>query len=314
MPHQSFPSSADACRNVSGQNFPPCRSGSPLGINYGVLAVLTASGREKEAGEALRRVTPFGGILSALGDPFAEALCPKKNDLPFLPRMLRLLETAYPEIVYRPLEETAASGKHAVIIGSGPAGLQAAWTLREHGHAVTVLEAAPSPGITLLHAPVAVSRWAPAAPTPPGPAEVMEKTIAMLAESGIIFRCSSPVGQSELDDLCRNYDTVICACGKGAVLPTNAEGNVKENLFAAGTCVKNQKGLGALQSMAFAEKSALAACRMLDENLPRPEKDTSISFPLSEKTAVRDEMPSAAGAEVGTVYHDALRCLDCLKR
>ena len=172
-----------------------------------------------------------------------------------------------------------------MIIGSGPAGLQAAWTLREHGHAVTVLEAAPSPGITLLHAPVQESSSAPAAPSPAVPAEVMEKTIAMLAESGIIFRCSSPVGQSELDDLCRNYDTVICACGKGAVLPANAEGNVKENLFAAGTCVKNQKGLGALQSMAFAEKAALAACRMLDENLPRPEKDTSISFPLSEKNS-----------------------------
>lgn len=314
-PEPLLAGSAEECKDAPKASVPPCKTGSPLGINYGALAALTASGKEKDACRELRRATPFGGLLAVLGDPFAEALCPKQHEQPFIPRLLSLLEKEYPDILYRPLEDNTFSGKRALVIGSGPAGLQAAWTLREHGHAVTVLEAAAAPGVTLLHAPVQESSSAPSAPSPAVPEETLKKTVAMLTESGIEFRCASPVGQAVLDSLLRDYDIVLCACGKGAVLPTDADGKVKDNLFAAGTCVKNQKGLGALQSMAFARKAALSACRILSgvTEEARNHESTPLSDRPENDLAARQDSSSAPAFAAGSVHSDALLCISCLK-
>ncbi len=311
-PHDSFFS--DACEQQRPEPMPPCLRGSLLGINYGMPARLMAVGQEREAALALRRETPFGGILAALGDPGAQAGCPKGNDHPFIARMLKHLLDQYGDLLFRPLA-LPLSGKRAVVIGSGPAGLQAAWTLREQGCAVVVLEAASSAGVTLLRAPVQESSSAPAAPSPAVPADIVERTLTMLSRSGIEFRCASPVGQAELNRLRNSFDLVFCACGKGAVLPADAEGRVEGNLFAAGTCVKNQKGMGALQSMAAARKAALAAGAVLKESAAPSDRPQGTTEPFVEESM---ENASAQGLRSGEEAESALRreaqqCLSCLQ-
>ncbi len=313
-PHDSLFS--DACEQKRPEPMPPCLRGSLLGINYGMPARLMAAGQEREAALALRKETPFGGILAALGDPGAQATCPKGSAHPFISRMLKHLSEHYGDMLFQPLS-LPFSGKRAVVIGSGPAGLQAAWTLREQGCAVVVLEAASSAGVTLLHAPVQESSSAPAAPSPAVPAEIVERTLAMLSRSGIEFRCASPVGQAELHKLRSSFDLVFCACGKGAVLPADAEGRVEGNLFAAGTCVKNQKGMGALQSMAAARKAALAAGSAIGENAApsgRP-KDSTPSLAkeaLFPKDAPAQELRFREEAEF-SLRREAQQCLSCLQ-
>lgn len=313
-PHDSLFS--DACEQKRQEPTPPCLRGSLLGINYGMPARLMASGNAREAALALRKETPFGGILAALGDPGAQASCPKGSDHPFIARMLKHLSEHYGDILFQPLS-MPFSGTRAVVIGSGPAGLQAAWTLREQGCAVVVLEAASSAGVTLLHAPVQESSSAPAAPSPAVPADIVERTLTMLSRSGIEFRCASPVGQAELSKLRNSFDLVFCTCGKGAVLPADAEGRVEGNLFAAGTCVKNQKGLGALQSMAAARKAALAAGSAIGENAapsgwPQGAAKPFVEKALSPENASAQELRPWEEAEY-SLRREAQQCLSCLQ-
>ena len=298
-PHDSLFS--DACEQKRQEPTPPCLRGSLLGINYGMPARLMASGKDREAALALRKETPFGGILAALGDPGAQASCPKGSDQPFIARMLKHLSEHYGDILFQPLS-MPFSKKRAVVIGSGPAGLQAAWTLREQGCAVVVLEAASSAGVT---------------PSPAVPADIVERTLTMLSRSGIEFRCASPVGQAELSKLRNSFDLVFCTCGKGAVLPADAEGRVEGNLFAAGTCVKNQKGLGALQSMAAARKAALAAGSAIGENAapsgwPQGAAKPFVEKALSPENASAQELRPWEEAEY-SLRREAQQCLSCLQ-
>lgn len=291
-------------------SFTPCKSASSLQIDYAGLVCLAAAGKENDAAILLRHATPFAGILSAIGDPAATAVCPyRPANMTLLP-LVRNLVRAYPDIIYAPLEKRPDSGKKALVIGSGPAGLQSAWTLCEQGYAVTVLEAAPSPGMTLLHSPVQESSSAPSAPSPAVPGEVVKKTVEMLSLSGIRFRCSSPVGQADLNRLCSEYDIVLCACGKGAVLPADANGKVKERLFAAGTCVKNQKDLGALQAMAAAKKTAEAAGGRTNDGKTDKEKQ-AVEFAMQTVFELLNspEIPCASPLLRGMRE----RCQSCLK-
>lgn len=312
-----------SCRTAASSPFapsaqkalPPCCEASPLGVNYRSLAALLASGQEEQACEELRQVTPFAGLLAALGDTAAASCCPvlKKNARLPLGETLPYLTRKHPEIFYRPLPANIpASGKKAAVIGSGPAGLQGAWSLRQKGHDVTIFEAAPTPGVTLLHAPVQESASGEAATVNALPQDIVERTIAMLQRSGIRFVTSAPKGQTELHTMLEEYDLVFCACGKGAVLPADAHGQVTERLFAAGTCVKNQKHLNALQAMAFAKKSACAACRLLEEGCP--EMSETQSVPASESLpckAQKEKAAAASPAELTNMQEEAARCLAC---
>lgn len=301
---------------------PPCRQASPLGINYQGIVRLLAAGKEDEAAHELRRSTPFGALLAFLGDSSAEKSCSRGHAggaLQFS-KLLRYLVASQPEIIYGGLSRSLPrSRKKAAIIGSGPAGLQAAWSLRMGGHAITVFEAAPMPGVTLLHTPLEEEDSAPAESFSPVPADVLEKTLTVLRKAGIEFRTSSPQGQTALSTLCREYDAVLCACGKAAVLPADGNGHVKDNLFAAGTCVKNRKALNPLQAMASAAKAAHAARNLLEGFDIDYETDARTARGLERFAGLGDgDIPTAEPVETALdiytaeeAHAEAARCLGC---
>ncbi|MBQ3171932.1 MAG: FAD-dependent oxidoreductase [Mailhella sp.] len=159
--------------------------------------------------------------------------------------------------------EACDSPRRVAVIGSGPAGLAAASMIRRKGHQVDVFEAAPVVGFTFLNVPAQESSSDAPEAFAPASAEALEAAVTFLERSGIVFRTSCPKGQAELDVMLGEYDAVICACGKAAVLPTDAAGCVQGKLFAAGTCVKNQKVLSAVQAAESGRKTASSVCAML---------------------------------------------------
>lgn len=163
----------------------------------------------------------------------------------------------------RATESRSVEGRVAVI-GSGPAGLAAAVELNSAGCAVQVLEAAPSCGITLLRRPAQESSSEAPASFAPVSEEERAALAARLSASGIAIRTSAPQGMAELESLLQRFDAVLCACGKAAVLPADEHGRVRDNLFAAGTCVKNRKVQDAFQAADSGRLAARSVCAFLE--------------------------------------------------
>ena len=96
------------------------------------------------------------------------------------------------------------SGKKVAIIGSGPAGLTAAFYLRKAGHAVTVYEKLPEAGGMLRYS------------IPPFrlPKDVVKKQIKALENMGITFKVGVNVGKDlPVKKLMDGFDAVFVAGG-----------------------------------------------------------------------------------------------------
>ncbi len=95
-----------------------------------------------------------------------------------------------------------SSGKKVVIVGSGPAGLTAAYYLSNQGHAVTVFESLPSAGGMMRYG----------IPEYRLPRNVLDREIAYIEKMGVVFAVNTRV--ESLDRLFENgFDAVLLAIG-----------------------------------------------------------------------------------------------------
>ncbi|MFD1671162.1 glutamate synthase subunit beta [Agrilactobacillus yilanensis] len=92
------------------------------------------------------------------------------------------------------------------IVGSGPAGLAAAWRLNQLGYQVTVFEKADKPGGLCMYG----------IPNMKLPKEIIARRITVMQAVGIDFRVNTEVGQTiSAEDLKRQFDRIIVCIGAG---------------------------------------------------------------------------------------------------
>ena len=203
----------------------PCRQACPLNLNCQGYVRLIAQGKEELAAQELRKYTPFAGILGAVCSRPCESACERGKTIGDgavqIRALKRYLAAKYPEIVETPPEVKKTSRKTCVV-GSGPAGLAAAYEMAAAGHEVAVYEAAEKPGGFLLGAIPAFRM----------PEAELKRALDLLGKMGVSFKTGFRLGENlELDQLEKDYEAVVLALGAGKAMKLNVPGEDLEGVF-----------------------------------------------------------------------------------
>jgi NADPH-dependent glutamate synthase beta subunit-like oxidoreductase len=177
--------------------------------------------REGDYGQAARVLlehNPIPALTGRVCPVFCEPNCNRKDvDEPVAIRCIERVVGDY-ALDHREAffsAPIADSGKSVAIVGSGPAGLSAAFYLRRMGHAVTVYERLSEAGGMLMHAIPAYRL----------PKNVVDRQIGALAGMGIIFKTGVDVNREHLSRLAAQSDAVFVAAGAWKERPMGIEGD-----------------------------------------------------------------------------------------
>ncbi len=185
----------------------PCKNTCPAEIDIPRYVNLAAQGRFQDALEVIREKVPFPHSLGLVCDHPCEGVC-RRSELhePVAIRAIKRFVAERDTGRWRDKMVIAPdTGKRIAVVGSGPAGLTAAWFLRLKGHAVTVFEALPEFG-GMLRVGIPEYRLV---------SEVLDKEIGDIRTIGVDLKKDTPV--ESLDALFEEgYGTVFIAVGAHA--------------------------------------------------------------------------------------------------
>ena len=136
---------------------------------------------------------------------------------------LYIIEYAFQNGLMEPKPPVHHSDKRIAVVGSGPAGLAAAYWLNQRGHNVTVFERDKRPGGLLMYG----------IPNMKLDKTVVDRRIKLMEAEGITFRTGVNVGVDlPLEQLTAEYDCVILCCGAQKPRPVEFEGEANGVYYA----------------------------------------------------------------------------------
>lgn len=199
-----------AWRNITPRyirQLPPCRSGCPVGNDVEGWLSAAAESRWEDAVDLLIEEQPLPSVCGRVCYHPCETACNRgKFDAPV---SIRAVERYLGDRAYRlkklPLiPESTRSSARVLVLGSGPAGLAAAWTLVRLGHSVEIRDTAHQAGGLLRYG-------IPAYRLPP---EILDRELDRVRQLGVNFQLGvSHSRTGRLSDFLNDFDSLFLAPG-----------------------------------------------------------------------------------------------------
>jgi NADPH-dependent glutamate synthase beta subunit-like oxidoreductase len=208
----------------------PCCNNCPSGVNAQGYISLIREGKYQEAVNLIRESNPLPSICGRICTNECEFGCTLiGDDHPVAIRELKKFVTEWEiEQAKKSSKKTPKLKKNATkvaIVGSGPAGLTAAFFLRKRGYAPTIFEKTDKLG-GMLRFGVPQFRL---------PNYVLDYDVQKIIESGIEVELNKPLGPDmTIEDLKNNgYEAVFIATGQYKPRTLHLEGEDLPNVFVA---------------------------------------------------------------------------------
>ena len=233
-------------RHMGGGDVPakfevaPCTRACPAKVCVQGYMALAGAGLYEDALNLIREQVPIPGVLGRVCHSPCENGCfrgwfEEPVSINHVKRFLsdREGEGASNEWLMERVRAAGDKGREVAIVGSGPAGLAAAYDLRLKGYGVKVFEAAERPG------------GMPGLVIPEHrlPSQVLDREIGILEAMGIVIETGVEVGRDvSLADLFdRGYGAVFLGIGAGKGLSMRIEGEDMEEMIDVLELLKTAK-------------------------------------------------------------------------
>jgi NADH-quinone oxidoreductase subunit F len=206
-----------ACREIISS---ACQHTCPIGTEVSAYAALISQRRFDEAFQIIRKDNPLASVCARVCHHPCEAAC-KAGEGEGKPVAIRALKRfamdhALKKKLAVPIHREGSKDQKVAVIGSGPAGMTAAYFLSLKGYSVTVFEAKQVVGGMLR---IAIPEYRL-------PKEIFGIDVELLESAGVKFKTGSALGKDfTLDRLFRDgYKAVFIAIGSHKSLKLGVPG------------------------------------------------------------------------------------------
>jgi heterodisulfide reductase subunit A-like polyferredoxin len=201
----------------------PCRLACPAGINVQAYVQMVGQGKYKEALKIIMEDLPLPGVLGRICPHGCEDACRRcQVDQPVAIRDLKRLAADQFDAREIEIPMAALRKEKVAIIGSGPAGLSAAYQLARRGILSTIFEALPKAG-GMLRVGIPDHRLPP---------EILDRDIEIITNMGVELKTSTSLGPDlTVDNLFeQGFTAVYLALGAHKGITLNVPGEQAEGV------------------------------------------------------------------------------------
>jgi len=204
----------------------PCQHTCPVELDIPAYVALIAKGQFEESLNLIRRRNPLPGICGRVCTHPCESKCRRGElDESIAIKTLKRFVADYevkagikPELRGKPFKQ-----EKVAIVGSGPAGLTAAYFLAMEGYPVTIFEALPIAGGMLT---VGIPEYRL-------PKDILNYEIEVIKNLGVEIKTNTPIGKDlALDDLWKQgYKAIFLAVGAHKGIKMNIPGEEAQGVM-----------------------------------------------------------------------------------